>query len=101
MYKEELKNVMNKTAEMIKITTGKEKQKYISSLLEYGQLMKYVEDNKENMSGYVDTTNHFIEIFNRKTGFYARTGVIENNLDTGKDPFMRNFPQLIDVGIMG
>lgn len=26
---------------------------------------------------------------------------IENGIDTGKDAFMRDFPQLIDVGVMG
>lgn len=50
---------------------------------------------------YIDKENKFIEIFNKKTGFYMRSGVIEDGKDTGIDPFMRNFPQLIDVGIMG
>lgn len=101
MYKEELKKVMDATVEKIKTSSGKEKQKYLSDLFAYRSVMKYVEKNEEDMTGYVDTHNHFIEIFNRKTGFYFRTGVIENNLDTGRDPFQRDFPQLIDVGIMG
>ena len=50
---------------------------------------------------YVDTKNNFIELFNSHTGFYIRSGVIQNGVDTGIDPFMRNFPQLIDIGIMG
>ena len=29
------------------------------------------------------------------------SGVIKNGKDTGVDPFMRNFPQLIDIGVMG
>lgn len=50
----------------------------------------------------VDRKNRFVEIFNPQTGFYARSGVIdENGKDTGEDPFMRSFPGLIDVGVMG
>jgi len=41
-------------------------------------------------------------VFDTKTGFYMRTGILdENGKDTGKDPFMSSFPHLIDVGIMG
>lgn len=50
---------------------------------------------------YFDTTNKFFELFNTETGAYIRSGIIENGKDTGIDPFMRNFPQLIDIGIMG
>lgn len=51
---------------------------------------------------YIDKTNKFNEIFNTKTGFYMRTGILdENGKDTGVDPFMRNFAQLLDIGIMG
>lgn len=40
--------------------------------------------------------------FDTKTGFYMRTGILdENGKDTGIDPFMASFPHLIDVGIMG
>lgn len=53
------------------------------------------------MIKYVDKENKFVEMFNKDTGFYMRSGIIENGKDTGVDPFMRNFPQLIDVGIMG
>lgn len=101
MYKNELKKVMDTTVTKIKETSGNERRKLIMTLLNYKKLMKYIDDNKENVLGYVDQTNHFIEVFNKKTGFYARTGVIENGLDTGRDPFMRDFPQLIDVGVMG
>lgn len=53
------------------------------------------------MIKFVDKKNHFIEMFEPKTGFYARTGIIdENGKDTGVDPFMRCFPSLIDIGIM-
>lgn len=51
---------------------------------------------------YHDKTNKFIEVFNTKTGAYIRTGVLNDNLkDTGVDPFMRDFPALIDIGVMG
>jgi len=50
----------------------------------------------------VDPINRFVEYFNTKTGFYMRSGVIdENGKDTGVDPFMRQMPSLIDIGIMG
>jgi radical SAM protein with 4Fe4S-binding SPASM domain len=49
-----------------------------------------------------DKKYNFLEVFNSKTGFYARSGVLNpNGDDTGIDPFMRNFPSLLDVGIMG
>ncbi len=48
-----------------------------------------------------DTENRFIAYFDTETGHYARTGIIDDNgKDTGVDPFMTNFPELIDVGIM-
>lgn len=49
----------------------------------------------------IDRKNKFVSIFNPDTGFYVRSGVIENGRDTGKDPFMTDFPELIDVGVMG
>lgn len=49
----------------------------------------------------IDRENKFISIFNPETGFYVRSGVIENGEDTGEDPFMTSFPELIDIGIMG
>lgn len=53
------------------------------------------------MKKFIDKKNRFIEIFNPDTGFYMRSGVIdENGKDTNVDPFMRCFPSLIDIGIM-
>lgn len=101
MYKKELENIIKNTTEMVKTTTGKERLQYFQTLAKYHSLMKYINQNQSDILGYVDKTNHFVEVFNKKTGFYARTGVIENGLDTNKDPFMRDFPQLIDVGVMG
>lgn len=51
-----------------------------------------------------DKENNFISFFNNETGAYMRTGVLETKdgkvIDTGVDPFMTNFPELIDIGIM-
>lgn len=49
----------------------------------------------------IDKKNKFISMFNPDTGFYMRSGVIENGKDTGVDPFMTSYPELIDVGVMG
>lgn len=49
----------------------------------------------------IDKKNKFISMFDPDTGFYVRSGVIEDGKDTGVDPFMTSFPELIDVGIMG
>ena len=49
----------------------------------------------------VDKKNKFISMFNSKTGFYMRSGIIENGKDTGVDPFMTSYPELIDIGVMG
>jgi radical SAM protein with 4Fe4S-binding SPASM domain len=50
----------------------------------------------------IDKKNRFMSMFDPQTGFYARTGVIdENGVDTGVDPFMTSYPELIDIGVMG
>ena len=50
----------------------------------------------------VDKENRFVSTFNTETGFYMRTGVInDEGVDTNVDPFMCEFPELIDVGVMG
>lgn len=49
-----------------------------------------------------DKKYKFKSMFNTQTGTYIRTGVLdENGNDTGVDPFMSSFPELIDIGIMG
>ena len=49
-----------------------------------------------------DTKYHFKSAFDTDTGFYLRTGILdENGMDTGVDPFMASFPHLIDVGVIG
>jgi len=40
-------------------------------------------------------------MFDTRTGFYVRTGVLKNGVDTNVDQFMTSFPELLDVGIMG
>ena len=49
----------------------------------------------------IDKKNKFVSMFNPKTGFYMRSGVIKDGKDTGVDPFMTSFPELLDIGIMG
>lgn len=50
----------------------------------------------------VDRKNRFVSWFNPDTGFYMRSGVLgDDGKDTGVDPFMTSYPELIDVGIMG
>lgn len=44
---------------------------------------------------------NFFSMFDERTGHYIRTGIIENGQDTGIDPFMASFPELLDIGIMG
>lgn len=49
-----------------------------------------------------DKKHRFFSVFDTETGFYFRTGVIgKDGKDTGIDPFMTSFPELIDIGIMG
>lgn len=50
----------------------------------------------------IDKKYSFISIFDTETGAYLRTGILDKNgKDTGVDPFMGSFPNLIDVGVMG
>lgn len=50
----------------------------------------------------VDKTNNFVSWFDPNTGFYKRTGVLTQfGEETSEDPFMAEFPELIDIGIMG
>ncbi len=43
----------------------------------------------------------FVSVFDEVSGRYMRTGIIRDRKDTGIDPFMASFPELLDVGIMG
>jgi len=52
--------------------------------------------------GAYDRKNNFRSVFDTETGFYARTGVLdENGKVTNIDPFMTAYPSLIDIGIQG
>lgn len=51
---------------------------------------------------HADKVNRFVSMFDTTSGHYMRTGVLdEKGKDTGVDPFMTIFPELLDVGIMG
>lgn len=56
---------------------------------------------KNKSATKIKKDKNFISCFNQETGFYFRTGILENGKDTGVDPFMVSFPELLDVGIMG
>lgn len=57
---------------------------------------------EENGVSYIHGMKYpYISIFHRKSGAYFRTGILHNGQDTGKDPFMADFPELLDVGVMG
>lgn len=43
----------------------------------------------------------YLSVFQEDTGLYFRTGTLKDGKDTGTDPFMADFPELLDVGIMG
>lgn len=44
---------------------------------------------------------NYMSFFDPLTGRYIRTGIMKNGKDTGVDPFMASFPELLDIGIMG
>lgn len=49
-----------------------------------------------------DKTYRYVAFFEPKTGVSGRSNVIGlDGEDTGEDPFMGSFPDLLDVGIMG
>lgn len=50
----------------------------------------------------VDRKYGYVSIFDPETGLSIRSNVFDRNgIDTGKDPFRANFPELLDIGIMG
>lgn len=56
---------------------------------------------KNKSATKIKKDKNFISCFNQETGFYFRTGILEDGKDTGVDPFMASFQELLDVGIMG
>ena len=54
------------------------------------------------MKIYKDKLFNFIEYFNDKNGMLIRTNILDSKgHETDKEPIMRSFPELIDIGIMG
>ena len=49
----------------------------------------------------IDKQYNFNSMFDTKTGFYMRTGIMVDGKETEKDPFMGSMPSLLDIGIMG
>lgn len=50
----------------------------------------------------VDKKFLYVTVFNQQTGFSLRTNIFDaEGQDTGIDPFMGSFPELLDIGIMG
>jgi radical SAM protein with 4Fe4S-binding SPASM domain len=68
--------------------------------MNFEEVLKNVPKSK-TMVTKIDRENQFASLFDRATGFYMRTGVIVDGVDTGIDPFMTAFPELIDIGVMG
>lgn len=65
------------------------------------QVNEMIADAGKPLKIMIDTKYKFITVFNPESGFYMRTGILEDNQDTGIDPFMASFPHLLDIGIMG
>ena len=63
--------------------------------------MKKIIQNLIRKSVKVRQEKDSISFFDKSTGSYARTGIIRDGKDTGVDPFMTTFPELLDIGIMG
>ncbi|MFZ5944729.1 MAG: radical SAM/SPASM domain-containing protein [Bacillota bacterium] len=57
---------------------------------------------KIKLKTIADNKYRFAYSFDLDSGFYYRTGIIDQEgNDTGTDPFRSSFPHLLDVGIMG
>ena len=50
---------------------------------------------------YKDPKYNFVEFFNPQNGTLIRTNIIKKNVETAIEPYMRSFPELIDIGVMG
>jgi radical SAM protein with 4Fe4S-binding SPASM domain len=58
--------------------------------------------DENHLTRIYDTQYKFYSAFDPNTGFYWRSGVVdENGKETTEDPFMASFPPLLDIGIMG
>lgn len=43
----------------------------------------------------------YASFFQEETGAYLRTGILKGGAETEEDPFQGDFPELLDIGIMG
>ena len=50
---------------------------------------------------FYDKKYNFFEYFNEDNGFLLRSNILKDNIETGELPFVRSFPELLDIGIMG
>lgn len=51
---------------------------------------------------YYDEKYKFKELFDTSSGMYLRTAILNNDgRETSEEAFMRSFPSLLDIGIMG
>lgn len=50
---------------------------------------------------YKDERFKFIEWFNEDTGFLVRSDILCSKLESATEPYMRSYPELLDIGIMG
>jgi MoaA/NifB/PqqE/SkfB family radical SAM enzyme len=53
------------------------------------------------MVTFYDKKYNFFELFNEKNGFLLRSNKLNNGIETNEPPFLRSFPELLDIGIMG
>jgi MoaA/NifB/PqqE/SkfB family radical SAM enzyme len=53
------------------------------------------------MLTFYDKKYNFFEFFNEENGFLLRSNIFNNDMETDKVPFLRSFPELLDIGIMG
>jgi hypothetical protein len=50
---------------------------------------------------FYDKEYNFFELFNENNGFLLRSNKLNNGIETNEPPFLRSFPELLDIGIMG
>jgi len=48
-----------------------------------------------------DKKYNFYEYFNKSNGFLLRSNIFKKNKESSEPPFIRSFPELLDIGIMG
>lgn len=53
------------------------------------------------MKTYIHHKHRFVTVFNPKTGLTVRSGVFDEHLHEGEDPLFADYPELLDIGVMG